>query len=137
MVSQSIRAPKDFVFNLYLDYSNWHRLFSLTIKGVQFLRQEGDVKILEVDHVSEGKIIDKLRVISPDEIQLTESQSVYYGEFTNRFESIPGGTRFTVAANINLKGFYKIVAPFMKGVIRKQVRENVVEHMKKFAENPD
>jgi Polyketide cyclase / dehydrase and lipid transport. len=131
--SAVIRAPRSEVFNLYVDFSNWHRLFPKTIKGVRFLRKEGVTQVLEVDHV-DGLFINRLTVISPQEIELVEFKKRYRGTFRNFFESIPEGTLFTVRADIHLNGLFILATPFVKGIIRKQITEFVIGPIRKAAE---
>ena len=132
--STTIRAPRTRVVEIYLDYRNWPKLFP-TIKEVRLVREEPQRKVLEIDH-KEGRVINILTTVSPEEVVLEEFKKKYDGKFVNRFEDVPDGTRFTVAADISLKGFYKLVAPFLDGYIRKQITVFVLDPVKKFAENP-
>ena len=130
--STTIQAPKTRVVEIYNDYRNWPNLFP-TIKAVRLVREEPGRKILEIDH-KEGRVINILTLVSPEEMQLEEFKKKYDGKFTNRFEAVSGGTRFTVVADISLKGFYKLLAPFLDGYIRKQITIFVLDPVKKAAE---
>ena len=131
--STTIRAPRTRVVEIYQDYRNWPKFFP-TIKAVRLVREEPRRKVLEIDH-DEGRVINILTTVSPEEVVLEEFKKKYDGKFVNRFEAVPGGTRFTVAADISLKGFYKLLAPFVDGYIRKQITVFVLDPVKKFAEN--
>src|SRR5215510_9548677 len=132
--STTIQAPQPRVVEIYQDYRNWPNLFP-TIKAVRLVRDEPHRKVLEIDHV-EGRVINILTIVSPQEIVLEEFKKKYDGKFVNRFEVVPQGTRFTVAADISLKGFYKLLAPFLADYIRKQITVYVLDPVKKSAEDP-
>ena len=116
VASTMVSAPKATVFDVYGEYPNWPRLFP-TINGVRLLRCEGAKLVLEIDHI-EGTVINELLVRSPDEISLWEVHRRFDARFLNRFETIPGGTRLTVTGEIHLKGFAKLLNPFLKGYVR-------------------
>ena len=130
--STMIQAPRTRVVDIYQDYSNWPNLFP-TIKGVRLVREEPGRKVLEIDH-REGRVINILTLVSQEEVELEEFKRKYDGKFVNRFEAVPGGTRFTVAADISLKGGYKVLAPFLGWYIRKQITAFVLDPVKKSAE---
>jgi hypothetical protein len=132
-VSQTIHAPRSIVQNLYSDYSHWSTLFPATIRGVSFVRQEGDRTVLDVDHV-EGHVSNILRTLSPNTIELEESKRKYDAIFWNTFEEIPDGTRMTVVARVRLKGFYRVATPFICGVVRGRIKCYVLDPLKTTAE---
>jgi hypothetical protein len=132
-VTGEIQAPRSVVQNLYRDYSHWNTLFPATIRGVSFVRQEGDRTIVDVDHV-EGHMVNVLRTISPDTIELEEFKRKFDGTFRNTFVDSPRGTRVTVVAQIRLKGFYRLAAPFIRGVVRDRVKRYVLDPLKSTAE---
>jgi hypothetical protein len=104
-VSTMVKAPRQTVLDVYADYSSWPRLFP-TISGVRLLRREGAKLVQELDHV-EGTVINKLLVRRPDQLDLWEEKRRYDAWFHNRFETVPGGTRFTVRGDIHLKGWLR------------------------------
>ncbi|HMB29907.1 MAG TPA: hypothetical protein VKS99_17485, partial [Blastocatellia bacterium] len=97
------------------------------------VRDEPGRKVLEIDH-REGRVINILTLVSQEEVELEEFKKKYDGKFVNRFEAVSGGTRFTVAADISLKGDYKLLAPFLGSYIRKQITAFVLDPVKKSAE---
>ena len=131
--STTIEAPQPRVVEIYQDYRNWPNLFP-TIKAVRLVREDSHSKVLEVDHI-EGRVINILTIVSPEEVVLEEFKKKYDGKFVNRFEVVPDGTRFTVTADISLKGFYKVLAPFLHDYIRKQITVFVLDPVKKSAED--
>ena len=93
-VTTTVKVPRRTVLDVYADYAGWPRLFP-TISGVRLLRREGERLVLEVDHV-EGRVVNELLVRPPGTLELWEEKRRYDARFSNRFEAIPGGTRFTV-----------------------------------------
>jgi hypothetical protein len=132
-VTEEIKAPRSIVQNLYSDYSHWNTLFPATIRGVSFVRQEGDRTILDVDHI-EGHVVNILQTRSPDTIELEEFKRKFDGTFWNTFVDIPGGTRVTVAAQIRMKGLYRLATPFIRGVVRHRIKRFVLDPLKTAAE---
>src|SRR5262249_27179416 len=72
VVSTEISAPPESVAALYADYERWPRLFPATIRGVRLVADDGQRKTIEVDHATEGKVINIMMVGSPHEIRLEE-----------------------------------------------------------------
>jgi hypothetical protein len=132
-VSDTIRASPVKVAGMFRDYQAWPRLFSATIRGVRLVREDHGFEVLEIDHV-EGKVINKLRVASWGLIELEEYKKQFDGHFENRFEPVAGGTRYTVVADITLKGPYKILEPLLRSYVRRQITRFVINPMKRAAE---
>jgi polyketide cyclase/dehydrase/lipid transport protein len=114
-----IKAPKRIVSDVYADFTRWPSVFP-TISGVRLIRDEPSKQILEIDHL-EGKVINEMVVRSPDEIELWEVKRRYNARFLNRFEAVPGGTRFVVSGEIDLQGIAKLLQPFLRGYVRRQM----------------
>jgi hypothetical protein len=127
-----IKAPKETASQVYADYAGWPHVFP-TISGVRLLRREGSKQILEIDH-REGKVINEMTIRSPDEIDLREVKRRYNARFINRFEAVPGGTRFTVSGEIYLKGVAKLLQPFLGGYVRRQMQRWQLQPVKSEAE---
>jgi hypothetical protein len=127
-----IRKPQAEVAALYRTYATWPKVFP-TIRAVRLLREEAGRTTLEIDH-REGRVINILTVVSPEEIKLEEVKRKYDATFLNRFEAVPEGTRYTLVGDIALKGPYKVLGPFLKGYIRKQMNAFVLEPLKIYAE---
>jgi hypothetical protein len=118
-VSAFVAAPRRTVMDVYLDYESWPSLFP-TIKAVRIIRREGDKLVLAIDHV-EGTVINELLVRWPDEIELWERKRRYDGHFRNRFETVAGGTRFLVRAELELRRHLRVLQPFVSGYARRQI----------------
>ena len=132
--SVHINAAAERVFKLYADPANWPRVFP-KIQAVRVVREVGDEKVVEVDHVDEGKVINVMHMVSATRIDLGESRRRYDAMFMNTIEAEPGGTRFTVSAQVRLKGFFRLAEPFVRPVARFQIRRYVLMPMKNVAEN--
>lgn len=133
-LSVMINAPQQTIMKIYRDFTNWHKLFPATIKGAYLVKEENGVQTVEVNHKKAGKVINVLRFLSVNEIELEEFKNRYNAIFLNRFKAIPGGTVYTIEATIFLKRIYKIAAPFIKGLIRNRINKYVLMPIKKFAE---
>jgi len=127
-----ITAPRQTVLDVYADYPSWPRLFP-TISAVRPLGREGPKLVLEVDHV-EGKVINELVIRPPDRLDLWEEKRRYDALFRNRFEPIPDGTRFTVRGEIHLKGWARLLQPFLRGYVRRQMQRLQLQPVKAEAE---
>jgi len=132
VASTTVSAPKATVSGVYSEYTNWPHLFP-TINGVRLLRREGATLVLEISH-SEGKVINELLVRSGDEISLWEVHRRFDVLFLNRFETVPGGTRFTVSGEFHLKGFAKFLQPFLRGYARRRMERLQLRPVKAEAE---
>jgi hypothetical protein len=86
-----------------------------------------------VDHV-EGKVVHELLVRPPGELELWEEKRRYDARFVNRFETIPGGTRFTVDGDIYLKGWARLLRPVLGGHVRRQIERLQLQPVKAEAE---
>jgi hypothetical protein len=80
---------------LYLDYANWSLLFPATIRGVRHLERSSDSITVEVDHRTEGHVVNVIRSISPTTIALDEYKPRFDATFVNRFDAVAEGTRYT------------------------------------------
>ncbi len=127
-----INAPTERVWDVYTDYRSWPQVFP-TIKGVRLIRGEGARQVLKVDHV-EGTVINELVLYPPDEVDLWEVKRRYDARFLNRFSTVPSGTRLTVGADIYLKGWAKLLRPFLRGYVTRQIEQFQLRPVKAAAE---
>ena len=131
-VSTDVAAPAETVRGIYADYSAWPHLFP-TIKGVRLIRRDGPTVVLDIDH-AEGHVINELEERSSSEIELREVKRHYDARFVNGFEGIPGGTRFTILGEIRLKGAARLLQPFLRGFVRRQMEQLQLQPVKAEAE---
>jgi hypothetical protein len=132
--TEIIHAPLERVRSLYLDYTHWPQLFPETIKGVRLIRDDGATKMLEIHH-AEGKVLNVLSQPSPREIRLKEWKRHYDACFTNIFEAVPEGTRYSVLAEVKAKGALRLLAPFGRALIRSLLMRYVLEPLRRAAES--
>jgi hypothetical protein len=119
-VSAVVRAPKQTVSAVYAAYQDWPGLFP-TISRVRLISRDGPRLALEVNHV-EDTVLNERILRCPDEIDLWEIKRRYDACFRNRFVAIPEGTLFVVTGEIWLKGWARLLRPFLTGYIRRQMR---------------
>jgi hypothetical protein len=122
------------VIALYLDHAHWPRLFPATIRGVRFLRQAPGEIVVEVAHRDEGPVVNVIRPRPPHVVELEEFKRRFDATFLNRFDDTPEGTRYTVVAEVRLKPPFRVLAPFLRALVRRRVRRYVLEPMRAFAE---
>ena len=132
--AMTINAPRERLMTLYLDYAHWSRLFPATIRGVRLLRCGGSETTVEVDHRTAGHVVNIIRRRSENEVELEEFKPKYDATFVNRFDAVAGGTRYAVSADIRLRVPYALLAPFLRGYVRRSVRRYVLEPMRVYAE---
>jgi hypothetical protein len=134
VVSTEIAAPPARVAALYADYEGWPRLFPATIRGVRLLAADGQHKTIEVGHVTEGRVINIMIVVSPREIQLEEFKRQFDARFINRFEAVGQGTRYSIVADVQLKGWARVLGPLIKPIVHGRMKRFVLEPMRAAAE---
>src|SRR5262245_3113861 len=133
-VALVIRAAPERLTALYLDYRNWSRVFPATIRGVRWLETRDGAITVEVDHCTEGRVVNIIRPMSASVIALEEFKPRFDATFVNRFESAPEGTRYVLDAEIRFHMPYALVAPLLRGVVRNRMRRFVLEPMRCAAE---
>ena len=129
-----VRAPPDRVRALYLDFAHWPALFPATIAGTRLLRREGDALAVEVQHRTEGRVLNRLRPCGPDAVELWESKRRYEATFLNRFDADAAGTRYTVVAAVRLRWPYALLGPLLRPVVRRALRRSVLAPVRAAAE---
>jgi SAM-dependent methyltransferase len=120
---------------LYADWVGWPRLFPATIRGVRLLADDGQRKTIEVDHATEGKVINIMMMVSPHEIRLEEFRRRFDARFINRFEAIGQRTRYSIVAEVQLKGVARALGPLAPPIVRARLNRFVLEPMRAAAES--
>ena len=134
VASQLIGAEPERVCAMYQDYGHWSQLFPATIRGTRLIRENDTTKAIEVDHTTDGRVLNLLTVISDDEIRLEEFKPHYDARFTNRFEPDGHGTRYTVIADVQLKGVLRLLSPIARPFLRRRIAKYVLRPIKTMAE---
>jgi hypothetical protein len=132
--SKLIEAPFQKVVAIYRDFNNWDQLFPLTIRGAKLVSQIDNQQTVEVDHKQEGKVINILTFLSRQEIRLEEFKKKYDAIFVNRFSQVPGGTCYAVTGFISFKGIYRLIRPFLRGIVKSRINRFILTPMKNYAE---
>jgi hypothetical protein len=130
----TIHAAPDRVAALYRDYASWPRVFPATIRGVRLLGAQAGETRVEVDHRTEGHVLNVIRQQTPTIITLEESKPRYDATFVNRFDPSPEGTRYTVDAVIRFRMPYALLAPLLRGMVRRRIHRFVLEPVRAAAE---
>ena len=130
----TVAAPRDVVAGVYRDYARWPEVFP-TIAAVRLLREEPGRQLVEVDHRVEGKVVNELVDRPPDGLELREWKRAYDASFVNRFEPVPGGTRFTVEGHLRLKGPRRLLSPFVRGHARRLIERLQLQPIRSAAES--
>jgi hypothetical protein len=129
-----IRARRDRLVALLLDYERWPTLFPATIVAVELVRAESFATTVMVTHRKEGRVPNVLRRCASDVVELMERKPRYDAVFVNRFEEIAGGTRYRVDAWVRMRGAYALLAPVLRGVVERAVRRYTMEPLRTAAE---
>jgi hypothetical protein len=133
VASQLIRAAPERVSAIYRDYRHWPELFP-TIRSTRLIRENETTQAIEVDHARAGRVLNLLTVVSSDEVRLDEFKPHYEARFTNRFEPDADGTRFTVTADVQLKGILRLFALIARPFVRRRIAKFVLRPVKAMAE---
>jgi len=134
VASQDINAAPERVMAIYRDYRHWAELFPATIRGTRLIRENDTTQAIEVDHTRAGRVLNLMTVVAPGEIRLEEFKRHYEARFTNRFEPDADGTRFTVTADVQLKGILRLFALIARPFVRRRIAKFVLRPVKAMAE---
>ena len=133
--SINIQAAAKNLFDIYKDYENWDRLFPLTIEKARLIRVDDNKLTIEVTHKSAGKVVNVLTFLSSEKIKLEEFKPLYNAVFINAFESAANESCYRIVASVKLKGFYKILEPFISVLVKYKIKKFVLLPMKNYAEH--
>lgn len=133
-VATHIRAPRDAVVALFLDYARWPFVFPRTIERAALVRREAFMLEVMVSHRREGRVPNVLTIRGPGVIELREHKPRYDATFVNHFEHSGDGTRYRVDAEVRLKRPWSLLAPFLHPVVERSLRRYTLEPMRLAAE---
>lgn len=134
-MTQNINIPVPRAVTIYLDYRNWNKLFPITIRATRLIKEEDNQQTVEVDHKQEWKVINIITMLSEGCIRLDKFKKQFNGTFFNEFESFPSGACYRITAYISLKGFYKLLHPFVKWLVKKKIDRYVLIPFKEYTNN--
>lgn len=130
-----IHASPERLVRLYRDYEHWSSLFPATIRGVRLLREGDQETTVEVDHRTEGAVVNIIRPLAPTVIELEEFKPRFDAKFINRFEREGDGARYTLDADVRLHMPFALLGPLIKPIVRRRMRRFVLEPMQTAAES--
>jgi hypothetical protein len=133
-VTTTVLAPRDHLVALFLDYSQWPRLFPETIAGTELVRRDAYSLVVMVDHRREGRVVNVLTECLDGVVLLREFKRRYNATFVNCFALARAGTRYTIDAEVRLKRPYALVAPLLRGVVQRALRRYTMEPLRVAAE---
>ena len=133
-VTTFIRAPRDRVAELFLDYAQWPRLFPATIAGVTLVRQDASSLSVLVEHRREGRVLNELYLCEHGVVELREYKRRFDATFVNRFDDAPTGTLYTIDAEVRVKRPYAPLAPLLGWIVRRALRRYTMEPLRLAAE---
>jgi carbon monoxide dehydrogenase subunit G len=127
-----IDAPWQRVAAIYGDWRAWASLFP-TIHGVTLVSEKDGTVVLDIDH-DEGHVPNVLTWVAPDRARLEERKHRFDATFVNSFEPAGGGTRYRVEADIRFRGIARLLAPLLRGVVKRRIEKFVLSPVKQQAE---
>lgn len=133
-VSRVIHAAPELLVSRYLDIAGWPRLFPATIRGTRELERHGASTTVDVDHATAGIVKNVVTVTAPDEIVLDELKPSYRARFVNRFEPVADGCRYTVVADVVLRGALRALNWLAPPIARARINRYVIDPMQRAVE---
>jgi len=133
-VSTIIHAPRDYVAALFLDPAQWPQVFPATIAGVQIVRRDPSSIRVVVEHRREGRVLNVLHLCAHGVVELREYKRRFDATFVNRFDDARTGTLYTIDAEVQLKRPYALLAPLLRGVVKRALCKYTMEPLRLAAE---
>jgi hypothetical protein len=133
-VSTCIQADPWKACGLLADPAKWPEIFPRTIRSVQLLRREGVFLEIEVRQ-RDGLAVHRMRILSPEELELEERTKRYDARFICRFGPDHGGTRLSLVAEIELKRPFGLRRLLPKPFVVHQIKRHVMKPLKTYAES--
>ena len=99
-VATTLEAMRGRLVGLLLDYAQWPRIFPATIARTELVRRDARSMVVMVHHRREGRVVNVLTDCGDGVVVLREFKPRYVATFVNRFDPVPGGTRYTVDAAV-------------------------------------
>jgi hypothetical protein len=133
-VTTTVHAPRDQVVALLLDYAEWPRIFSETIADTELVRRDAHSLVVTVHHRREGRVMNVLTDCGDGIVTLREFKRRFNATFVNRFARSPGGTRYTIDAEVRIKRPFSVIAPLLRGVVERALRRYTMDPLRAAAE---
>lgn len=133
-VSDTIQAPRDEVFAFNADFRNWAGAFP-GVSSVRLVKENYEERVFEVfDSVKDERYTIVQRVRAPEKIVREIRRRTMTGKATYTLTAATEGTRITFVMNASLRGYYRLLGPFMKGRLSKSLIAHFLEPVKRVAE---
>lgn len=133
-VATHIRAPRDAVVALLLDYARWPLVFPRTIERVALVRRDAFMLEVMVSHRREGRVPNVLTIRGPGVVELREHKPRYDATFVNHFDHAGDGTRYRIDAEVRLRRPWSLLAAFLRPIVERALRRYTLEPMRVAAE---
>jgi len=133
-VAARVRAPRDVVLTLFLDWRRWPSVFPATIASVRLLHADATLESVEVLHRREGRVRNDLWTCAPGVVELREYKPRYDATFLNHFEHALDGTEYRIDAEVRFHRPYALLAPLLPGVVERALRRHTLEPVRRAAE---
>lgn len=133
-----VKAERNKVFDITANYEQFQKRLPEYFPSIRIRSTRGNIAVVEehirisgrefvlmVKHVTQYPEVHEVFVIGGD---------AKGSHIIERYESIQGGTKITVDADLKLRGFLKIVAFFGKDKIKKDLIK-IMDKLARLAEN--
>lgn len=128
--SDIIHAPRDEVFALNADFKNWVGAFP-GASSVRLVHEHYEERVFEVlDIVKNEKYTIVQRMREPEKIVREIKKRTLTGKATYTLTATADGTRVTFTMSASLKGYRRLLSPFMKGQLSKNLIAHFLEPIK-------
>jgi coenzyme Q-binding protein COQ10 len=135
---KTVKAERVKVFNIVANYEQFQKILPKYFPSIRIRSTRGNTAVVE-EHI---KIAGRDFIIMTKHVtKFPEIHEVFViggdakgSHIVERFESIQGGTKITIDADLKLRGFLKIAAFFEKDKIKKSLTK-IMDEFAKIAEN--
>jgi hypothetical protein len=131
--SATIEAPRDLVYDTLTDVEDWPHVFP-TIRAARVTRRDRFRIDVAVEH-REGAVANVVTLAGPALVVLDERKRRYDATFLNRLTRLGDDrTCYEVLGCIRLRGWLRVLQPFLGRHARRQLLAFTVEPVKEAAE---
>ena len=133
-VSDMIQAPREEVFALNADFRNWAGVFP-DVSSVRLVQERYEERVFEVidgERHEKYTVVQRLR--APEKIVREIKKRALTGKATYTLTSTAEGTRVTFTMAVTLRGYYRLLSPFMKGQVSRSLITHFLQPLKRAAE---
>jgi carbon monoxide dehydrogenase subunit G len=133
-VSDMIQAPREEVFALNADFRNWAGVFP-DVSSVRLVQERYEERVFEVvDSGGHEKYTVVQRLRAPEKILREIKKRALTGKAMYTLTSTADGTLVTFTMAVTLRGYYRLLSPFMKGQVSRSLITHFLQPLKRAAE---